>query len=159
MTRHELAEAVAARYGLSDPTMEELLDEAYPDYSSNAYHMRAWHAASAEAWRLIDASMPNTEPEERTCKLCGGSMPAGCFRLRRYCSDRCMADATVKRVKAFTHKPLTGELREKVVRMYTAGQTYRAIAKAIGRGNGTVAATLHAAGVMRKSGRHNRRAA
>lgn len=84
MTDAEIAELAAERWGLSAPSMDDVISEHTPDYQTNPMHRLRWHNIKDMVLELLGA-------ERGRCWYCS----EWCGENKRYCNDEC-ADAAMK---------------------------------------------------------------
>jgi cytochrome c1 len=79
MTRHERIAAAAARYGMTEPSPDDVLMEHWTRYNDDAIHTRGYHEDYEAVMRAVASASGR-----RFCKVCGCEMD-GVNGNRRYC--------------------------------------------------------------------------
>jgi hypothetical protein len=154
MTRHERIAAAAARYGMTEPSPDDVLMEHWTRYNDDAIHTRGYHEDYEAVMRAVASASGR-----RFCKVCGCEMD-GVNGNRRYCGPcrEALAASTNARRRRGA-RVVEGELGRAIVRSYVEdGLGVRDLQEVYRRGGDVISATLHAAGVIRRPGPQKRKA-
>ena len=138
----------ASRYGLTDPSPDDILGAAWPRYNEDAIHTAGYHRDFDAVMRRVARALPAPVP----CRICGAQLQ-DLRGNRRYCSPKCAKAAVLARVGRYDPRPVEGALGAQIVAMYRAKASVAEIAKLCHAGKGRVSATLRAAGLLRSRGK------
>jgi transposase-like protein len=136
MTRHERIAAAAARYGMTEPSPDDVLMEHWTRYNDDAIHTRGYHEDYAAVMKAIGAAGPPR------C-ACGATLKGRSVK-RGICS-KCNRERYYAKYKS---SPLEGDAAEEAIYLYEqGGHGLDVIAGLLGVGSDRVRVTLKAAHV------------
>lgn len=160
MERRELLKWAASRYGLVDPSPDDILGTRWPLYSEHHRrpvgpvgengHVSGWHRDELEVLAMATANV-----RVRLCKVCSTDI-TGLNGNRRYCGAKCQESAEFLRRGATNYKKraaaklLTEAERYQIVALYEAEMTLQQIAAEVGRSHSAVMRALDDMGVPRR---------
>lgn len=151
MKRRELLKWAASRYGLVDPSPDDILSARWPQYDrGDRIHISGYHRDFSEAFRLAVAHV-----KVRLCKVCSVDI-TGLNGNRRYCGPKCQESAEFMRRGTTNYKkraaatPVTEAERYQMVTLYEAEMTLQQIAAETGRSHSAVMRALDEMGAPRR---------
>lgn len=152
MRRPELLRWAASRYGLIDPSPDDVLMARWPLYDKgDRIHVGGYHRDFSEAIRMAIANV-----RVRFCKVCSTDI-SGLNGNRRYCGPRCQEEANTGRERGPTRsasRPMTDPERYRIVELYECGMTLLAMSVETGRSYSAIQRVLDEMGVERKKKRN-----
>lgn len=125
MKRRELLKWAASRYGLVDPSPDDVLSARWPQYNTgDQIHVSGYHKDFSESFRLATANV-----KIRLCKVCSTDI-SGLNGNKRYCGRKCQDSAeTLRRGKRPTTArrapKVTDAERARIVELYNGWRSRR----------------------------------
>ena len=150
MKRSELVRWAASRYGLIDPSPDDILMRRWVHYDKgDQIHVTGYHADFSAAIRAATAQV-----RVRLCKVCSTDI-TGENANKRYCSQRCSRIADTSRrenqeVKRSPRTAVTDAEKFQIVELYERGDTLLEITMETGRSYGAIKTVLNEMGIARR---------
>lgn len=133
----------AERYGLTDPSPDDVLSARWPLYNSDAIHTKGYHRMYDLVMERIDESS-----KAKKCRRCGLRLEDGHGNNRRFC--RPCAIKNLGNWRKRYGAPLEGVRADVAIELYLEGLSIKEVARQMHVGQCKIRATLRANDIDRR---------